>query len=66
GVFLQLTGEFENDLAIEGRPFSFGGLIQAQAAGDANVLKDNGLPVLTLKLGNVLSDLENLKQVIAS
>jgi hypothetical protein len=53
-------------LAIEGRPFSFGGLIQAQAAGDANVLKDNGLPVLTLKLGNVLSDLENLKQVIAS
>lgn len=66
GVFLQLTGEFETDLAIEGRPFSFGSLIQAQAAGDANVLKDNGLPVLTLKLGNVLSDLEKLKQVIAS
>ncbi len=66
GVFLQLTGEFETDLAIEGRPFSFSGLIQAQAAGDANVLNDNGLPVLTLKLGNVLSDLEKLKQVIAS
>ncbi len=66
GVFLQLTGEFGTDLAIEGRPFSFGGLIQAQAAGDANVLKDNGLPVLTLSLGNVISDLEKLKQVIAS
>jgi glucose-6-phosphate isomerase len=66
GVFLQLTGEFETDLAIKGRPFSFGSLIQAQAAGDANVLKDNGLPVLTLKLGNVLADLDKLKQVIAS
>ena len=66
GVFLQLTGEFETDLAIEGRPFTFGGLIQAQAAGDANVLKDNGLPVLTLSLGNVLADLEKLKQVFAS
>ncbi|MFM1958217.1 MAG: hypothetical protein RI929_580 [Actinomycetota bacterium] len=66
GVFLQLTGEFETDLAIEGRPFSFGGLIRAQAAGDANVLKDNGLSVLTLSLGNVLADLEKLKQVIAS
>jgi glucose-6-phosphate isomerase len=66
GVFLQLTSDFETDLAIEGRPFSFGGLIQAQAAGDANVLKDNGLPVLTLRLSNVLSDLEQLKQVISS
>ena len=34
GVFLQLTTEFASDLAIEGRPFSFGGLIQAQAAGE--------------------------------
>ena len=66
GVFLQLTADFSTDLAIEGRPFSFGGLIQAQAAGDANVLKDNGLPVLTLRLGNPISDLEKLKQVISS
>lgn len=66
GVFLQLTTDFASDLAIEGRPFSFGGLIQAQAAGDANVLKDNGLPVLTLRLGNPLADLEKLKQVISS
>ena len=66
GVFLQLTSDFPNDLAIEGRPFSFGGLIQAQAAGDANVLKDNGLPVLTLRVINPLADLDRLKKVIAS
>jgi glucose-6-phosphate isomerase len=66
GVFLQLTGVFATDLEIEGRPFSFGGLIQAQAAGDANVLKDNGLPVLSLRLSNPLKDLEKLKQVISS
>jgi glucose-6-phosphate isomerase len=66
GVFLQLTSDFESDLAIEGRPFSFGGLIQAQAAGDANVLKDNGLPVLTLRVSNPLADLDRLKKVIAS
>ena len=66
GVFLQLTGVFATDLEIEGRPVSFGGLIQAQAAGDAHVLKDNGLPVLTLRLSNPLADLEKLKQVITS
>jgi glucose-6-phosphate isomerase len=66
GVFLQLTSDFASDLEIEGRPFTFGTLIQAQAAGDANVLKDNGLPVLTLKVTNPLSDLETLKKAIAS
>jgi glucose-6-phosphate isomerase len=66
GVFLQLTSDFATDLEIEGRPFTFGTLIQAQAAGDANVLKDNGLPVLTLKVSNPLADLETLKKAIAS
>ncbi len=65
GIFLQLTHEVENDLEIEGRPFSFGTLIAAQAAGDARVLEANGLPVLSLKLSNPLSDLELLKKAIA-
>jgi glucose-6-phosphate isomerase len=65
GIFLQLTHEVENDLGIEGRPFSFGTLIAAQAAGDARVLEANGLPVLSLKLSNPLSDLELLKKAIA-
>jgi glucose-6-phosphate isomerase len=50
GVFLQLTGLVEQDVQIPGRPFSFGTLIAAQAAGDAKVLADKGRPVLRLHL----------------
>ncbi len=50
GVFLQLTGAIDDDLAIPGQPFSFGELITAQAAGDAQVLADHGRPVLRLHL----------------
>ena len=39
------------DLEIPGRPFTFGQLIQAQAAGDASVLAEgHGRPVVTLTL----------------
>ncbi len=34
GVFLQITGAVEQDLAVPDRPFGFAGLQQAQAAGD--------------------------------
>lgn len=50
GVFLQITADPAEDLAIPGRPFTFGQLIQAQAAGDAAVLAEHGRPVLRLKL----------------
>jgi len=50
GVFLQITTSHENDLSIPDRPFTFGQLIQAQAAGDASVLAEHGRPVLTLTL----------------
>jgi glucose-6-phosphate isomerase len=46
GAFLQVTGNVKADLAIPGRPFSFGTLIAAQAAGDAAVLAGKGRPVL--------------------
>ena len=65
GLFLQLTHEVDQDLEIEGRPFSFGTLIAAQAAGDARVLEANGLEVLSLKLANPLADLELLKKALA-
>ena len=38
GVFLQVTAASATDLAIPERPFTFGELISAQAAGDAQVL----------------------------
>jgi glucose-6-phosphate isomerase len=51
GVFLQIIEQTDVDLEIPGRPFTFGQLIQAQAAGDAGVLSDaHGRPVVTLTL----------------
>ena len=50
GVFLQITSAESEDVAIPDRPFSFGTLITAQAAGDAAVLADHGRPVLRLHL----------------
>ncbi|WP_210481416.1 glucose-6-phosphate isomerase [Naasia sp. SYSU D00948] len=50
GVFLQITADPEQDLEIPDRPFTFGQLIQAQAAGDATVLAEHGRPVLRLNL----------------
>lgn len=50
GVYLQITVDEPRDLPIPGRPFSFGELIAAQAAGDASVLASHGRPVLRLHL----------------
>ncbi len=51
GVFLQILEGTDVDLEIPGRPFTFGQLIQAQAAGDASVLAEgHGRPVVTLTL----------------
>jgi glucose-6-phosphate isomerase len=50
GVYIQLTAEPAKDLDVPGRDFSFGDLIAAQAAGDAQVLADHGRPVLRLHL----------------
>jgi glucose-6-phosphate isomerase len=55
GVFLQITQTPVEDLEIPGRPFTFGQLIQSQAAGDASVLAEHGRPVLTLTLTDSLS-----------
>jgi glucose-6-phosphate isomerase len=64
GVFLQLTG-VGTDLAIPDRPFTFGQLITAQAAGDASVLAEHGRPVLTLTLGDIRADGERLRGLAA-
>ena len=34
GVFLQVTGAVDRDVAVPGRPFTFGRLQMAQALGD--------------------------------
>lgn len=65
GVFLQLTGTPSEDLAIPDRPFTFGELISAQAAGDAQVLAEHGRPVLRLHLNNVAAGVDQFKTVVA-
>ena len=50
GAFVQITGEVRQDLEIPGRPFTFGRLQRAQAAGDAVVLTATGRPVVRLHL----------------
>ncbi|GAA2924740.1 glucose-6-phosphate isomerase [Microbacterium luteolum] len=50
GVFLQILERTDVDLEIPDRPFTFGQLIQAQAAGDAGVLAEHGRPVVSLTI----------------
>ncbi|MGL4745644.1 MAG: glucose-6-phosphate isomerase [Dermatophilaceae bacterium] len=50
GVYIQVTAAPAADLDIPGRDFTFGELVAAQAAGDAQVLAEHGRPVLRLHL----------------
>ena len=66
GVFLQVTAASATDLAIPDRPFSFGELIAAQAAGDAQVLSDHGRPVLRLHLTDRAAGVRQLQDLVAT
>jgi glucose-6-phosphate isomerase len=66
GVFLQVTAAPAEDLAIPGRPFTFGELIAAQAAGDAQVLAGHGRPVLRLHLTDRAAGVAQLQGIIAA
>lgn len=61
GVFLQILESTDVDVEIPGRPFTFGELIAAQAAGDASVLATgHGRPVVTLTLTDPSADVLTL------
>ncbi|MFD1210500.1 glucose-6-phosphate isomerase [Arthrobacter sp. GCM10027362] len=66
GVFLQVTAVSSRDLAIPGRRFTFGELIAAQAAGDAQVLREHGRPVLRLHLTDRAAGVDQLRSVFSS
>jgi glucose-6-phosphate isomerase len=51
GLFLQLTQDEPDDLAIPGRPYTFGVLKRAQALGDLQALRAAGRRVLRVNLG---------------
>ncbi len=50
GLFFQLTADHPQDRQIPDWPYTFGQLIDAQAAGDFGVLESHHLPVLRIHL----------------
>jgi glucose-6-phosphate isomerase len=50
GSFLQITGAVDDDLPVPDRPYSFGQLQAAQAAGDREALTRRDRPLLRLHL----------------
>ena len=65
GAFLQLTGAVSRDLEIPGRPFTFGRLQAAQAAGDRRALTERHRPVLHLHLTDRAEGLASLLSAAA-
>jgi glucose-6-phosphate isomerase len=65
GIYIQVTGEPAEDLAVPGRDFTFGTLITAQAAGDAQVLADHGRPVLRLHLRDQHAGVPLLREALS-
>ena len=51
GWFLQLTADHPADVAIPGWAYTFGQLIDAQAAGDFAAIEAHDLPILRVHLG---------------
>ena len=63
GVYLQVTGEPEADLAVPGREFTLHEFLTAQAVGDGSVLAAKGRPVLRLHLSSP-AELDVVRQVL--
>ena len=51
GWFIQLTSDHPNDRPIPGWPYTFGQLIDAQAAGDFESIEAHDLPIVRVHLG---------------
>ncbi len=64
GVYLQVTGQPEADLAVPDRPFTFQEFLTAQAVGDGQVLARKGRPVLRLHVSSP-GDLHVVREVLA-
>ncbi len=65
GAFLQITGAIGTDLPVPERPFTFGGLQAAQAAGDRKALADRSRPLLHLHLTDRAAGIGQLLAALA-
>jgi glucose-6-phosphate isomerase len=63
GVYLQVTGQPEADLAVPDRPFTFHEFLTAQAVGDGRVLAKKGRPVLRLHVSGP-GDLDAVRRAL--
>jgi glucose-6-phosphate isomerase len=67
GVFLQITAKHAEDMDIPGQRYSFGVVIDAQAAGDLAVLESRGRRALRVHLGaDVTAGLNTLNAAVAA
>jgi transaldolase/glucose-6-phosphate isomerase len=67
GWFLQLTSDHPDDRPIPGWAYTFGQLIDAQAAGDFAALESHDLPILRVHLGaDVDAGLAALERALAA
>jgi glucose-6-phosphate isomerase len=64
GSFLQITGAVDVDLPVPGRPYSFGELQAAQAAGDRQALAGRERPLLRLHLTDRPAGLAQLRDAV--
>ena len=65
GVFLQITCDDPNDLAVPGQTYTFGTVKAAQARGDFDVLAERGRRALRVHLsGDLYSELDRLAAAI--
>src|SRR5690606_19968537 len=64
GIYLQVTTEPDEDLAIPGREFTLQEFIVSQAVGDALVLGQKGRPVLRLHLQDPLGGVPALRSML--
>ncbi|QOC91193.1 glucose-6-phosphate isomerase [Micromonospora craniellae] len=66
GSFLQITGTVKVDLPVPGKPYTFGELQAAQAAGDRRALAGRGRPMLHLHLTERSAGLTRLIDAVGS
>jgi glucose-6-phosphate isomerase len=65
GSFLQITGVVVDDLPVPGKPYSFGELQAAQAAGDRQALSARGRPVVRLHLTDRAAGIDQLLSALS-
>src|SRR6185436_6628933 len=66
GVFLQITCDDQNDVAVPEQKYTFGVVKAAQARGDFEVLSERGRRALRVHLGaDVAAGLRTLERAVA-